>query len=195
MNMDNSVLNNSSILLPRQLPGVYMILCLTNDYRYYGETSNISGRFASHKSMLRRKTHVNHKLQRDWNLYGELHFHFIVLYIGEDWKSKTDRIPMESKLIAENGERCYNVFESCELRVGNLNGFYQKRHSEKTKLLMSSIKKGIPNDALGKKISIQGKCFPSIAQASRELGHSRKLIRTRMNSSSFTEWYIEELDF
>ena len=192
--MDNSVLNNSNIVLPRKLPGLYMILCLRNDYRYYGETSNISGRIASHKSMLRRKIHANQKVQQDWNLYGEPNFQFVVLYIGEDWKSKTDRTTMESQLITANSERCYNVFESYELRIGALNGFYQKRHSEKTKLLMSSIKKGIPNDALGKKISIQGKMFPSIAQASRELGHSRKLIRTRINSSSFPEWE-EILDF
>jgi len=188
MNMDNSVLNNSSIFLPRKLPGLYMILCLANDYRYYGQTSNISGRIASHKSMLRRKVHANQKVQNDWNLYGEFHFQFVVLYIGEDWKSKTDRTKMESQLITENSERCYNVFASDQLRIGALNGFYQKRHSEKTKLLMSSIKKGIPNDALGKKICIQGRIFPSIAQASRELGHSRKLIRTRISSSSFPEW-------
>jgi hypothetical protein len=53
---------------------------------------------------------------------------------------------------------------------------------------MSTIKKGIPNDALGAKISIDGKVFPSIAQASRSLNHSRKLIRTRVDSENFPEW-------
>ena len=53
---------------------------------------------------------------------------------------------------------------------------------------MSLAKKGIPNDKLGKKISIEGKIFPSIAQASRELGHSRKLIRLRMNSVDFPDY-------
>jgi hypothetical protein len=172
----------------RKLPGLYMILCLANDYRYYGQTSSLSGRIASHKSMLRRRIHLNANLQKDWNLYPEGIFNFVVLYVGEDWRDKSTRLTMEAKLIAQNSERCYNIFESYELRFADLNPFYQKRHSEKTKLLMSSIKKGIPNDALGAKVSIDGKVFPSIAQASRELGHSRKLIRTRINSADFPQY-------
>ena len=158
--MNNSVLNSSESLFPRNLPGIYMILCLANDYRYYGETSNLAGRIASHKSMLRRQIHPNEKLKNDWNLCGENLFHFVVLYTGEDWKLKTSRLTLESQLIAQNSDRCYNVFESYQLRTGELNPFYQKRHSEKTKAFMSAIKKGIPNDALGTKISIDGNVFP-----------------------------------
>jgi hypothetical protein len=178
----------------RKLPGLYMILCLANDYRYYGQTSSLSGRIASHKSMLRRRIHLNANLQKDWNLYPEGIFNFVVLYVGEDWRDKSTRLTMPGgKLIAQNSERCYNIFESYELRVADLNPFYQKRQSEKTKqhfniLYLSSIKKGIPNDALGAKVSIDGKVFPSIAQASRELGHSRKLIRTRINSADFPQY-------
>ncbi len=186
--MNNSVLNSSENLFPRKLPGIYMILCLANDYRYYGETANLSSRIASHKSMLRRQIHSNQKLQKDWNLYGEKFFNFDVLYIGEDWKLKASRLTLESQLITQNSDRCYNVFESYKLRTGELNPFYQKRHSEKTKAFMSTVKKGVPNDALGVKISIDGKVFPSIAQASRSLNHSRKLIRSRVDSENFPEW-------
>ncbi len=186
--MDNSVLSVSKILLPRKLPGLYMIFCLANDYRYYGETSTISGRISSHKSLLRRKIHSNEKLQTDWNLYGESSFDFVILYIGEDWNLRPTRLTMESQLIKQNSERCYNIFESFELRVGSLNPFYQKRHSDKTKKLMSLVKKGVPNDNLGKKIKIKGTLFLSIAEASRQLGHSRKLIRTRINAAEFPEW-------
>lgn len=182
------MLNKSTIFLPRKLPGLYMILCVANDYRYYGETMNVSGRIASHKYMLRRKIHRNQNLQKDWNLYNETNFEFVVLYIGVDWKLKKDRLNKEVRLITENRERCYNVFESFELRTGSLNGFYKKRHSEKTKSLMSSLKKNVPNDILGKKIIIEKRIFPSISQASRELGHSRKLIRERITSINFSEW-------
>ena len=185
--MDNSVLNKSQ-LFPRKAPGIYMVLCLANDYRYYGETSNVSGRLSSHKSTLRRKIHHNEKLQEDWNMYGEDQFNFVVLYIGEDWKMRPDRLTMESNLIMQNNKRCYNMFESFELRVNELNPFFQKRHSKITKQHMSLAKKDIPNDILGKKISINGKLYPSIAQASRDLGHSRKLIRIRINSSDFPDW-------
>jgi hypothetical protein len=192
--MDNSVLNISENLSPRKLPGIYMIFCLANNYRYYGETQNISGRIASHKSRLRRKIHSNENLQTDWNLYGESLFNFVILYMGEDWIFKPTRLTMESQLINQNSERCYNIFESLELRVGSLNPFYQKRHSEKTKKLMSLAKKNIPNDNLGKKIKIEGQIFPSIAEASRYLGHSRKLIRKRINDKKFPGW-IEIVDF
>lgn len=186
--MDNPVLNSSEKILPRKLPGIYMILCLANDYRYYGETKNVSARTASHKSLLRRKIHPNDLLQKDWNLYGQSFFNFVILYIGEDWNSKPTRLYMESQLIDQNSERCYNIFASFEKRVGSLNPFYQKRHSEKTKKLMSLAKKNIPNDNLGKKIKIEGEFFPSIAEASRYLGHSRKLIRTRINDTKFPGW-------
>lgn len=53
---------------------------------------------------------------------------------------------------------------------------------------MSVLKKGVPNDALGAKVNIKSTVFPSIAQASRKLGHSRKLIRTRIDSQNFPEW-------
>lgn len=186
--MNNSVLNSSESLFSRKLPGLYMVLCLPQDYRYYGETTNLSARIASHKSILRRQIHPNEKFQKDWNFYGEQNFDFVVLYIGEDWKLRSSRLKVESQLITQNSERCYNVFDSYKLRTGELNPFYQKRHSEKTKAFMSTIKKGIPNNALGAKVSIEGKIFPSIAQASRNLGHSRKLIRTRVDSSDFPEW-------
>ena len=53
---------------------------------------------------------------------------------------------------------------------------------------MSKVKKGIPNDLLGKRISINGQKFPSIAEASRTLGHARKTIRMRIDSLEYSDW-------
>lgn len=198
-NMNNSVLNLSddlsSITLTKKdktegknLPGISMIICFANDYRYYGETKNLSARIRSHKSLLRRKIHPNNPLQKDWNRYGESLFNFVILYIGEDWGLKPTRLTLESQLINQNSERCYNIFESFSQRVGSLNPFYKKRHSEKTKRIMSLHKKNIPNDNLGMKIKIEGQSFPSISEGSRVLGHSRKLIRERLNDTKFPGW-------
>lgn len=115
------------------------------------------------------------------------------MYIGEDWNLKPTRLTMESQLINQNSERCYNIFASLEDKVGSLNPFYKKRDSEKTKKLMSLAKKNIPNDNLGRKIKIEGQIFPSIAEASRYLGHSQKLIRSRINDIKFPGW-IEIFD-
>lgn len=187
-NMNNSMLNSSDPKERRKAPGLYMVLCLANDYRYIGETSNISGKLASHKSTLRRKIHPNKKLQDDWNLFGENYFDFVILYIGEEWILREKRLQTEALLISQNSEKCYNFFESYDKRIGPLNPFFQKRHSEITKKRMSLAKKDIPNDKLGRKISICGQIFPSIAEASRVLGHSRKLIRTRINLIEFPDW-------
>ena len=103
--MDNSVLTDSndllsSNLLPlflRKTWRVYMILCLANDSRYYGKTGNLSGRIASHKSLLRRKIHANRKLQEDWDLFKANGFLFVVLDIDIDWKNRAARLTVESK--------------------------------------------------------------------------------------------------
>ena len=89
------------------------------------------------------------RLQTDWNLYGNSMFEFVILYIGEDWQLKSTRLNMESTLITQNKIKTYNMFESFQSRVNELNVFYQKRHSEKTKKQMSLSKKNIPNDILG----------------------------------------------
>lgn len=189
---DNSMLNQSTLPYStanyiRKQPGVYIILCLANDYRYYGESKNLSGRIASHKSKLRRKIHDNTVMQEDWVQYGESFFEFKVLYIGSDWILKETRLAMEAKLLQEDMERCYNVFETFQARVGELNPFYGRRHSEKSKELMRLAKKGVPNDALGVVVDIDGKRYPSIAEASRSLGHARKTIRARVDSTDFPE--------
>ena len=195
--VDNSVLNKSTKInvftlqakcKARQLPGLYMIHCKTNDYRYYGESYNVSSRIASHKSMLRRKIHPNTVLQSDWNIFTEDSFQFVVLYMGEDWIERKARLDMESSLILKDIERVYNCFDSFENRTEERNPFYKKRHSERTKTLMSKVKKGIPNDLLGKRISINGQKFPSIAEASRTLGHARKTIRMRIDSLEYSDW-------
>jgi len=177
-----------------KLPGLYMIHCKRNDYRYYGESYNVSSKIASHKSQLRRKIHLNTVLQYDWNLFTEDCFQFVVIYIGEDWTARKARLDMESSLILRNIERVYNCFDTFENKTEERNLFYNEghsnctlvqRHSEKTKPLMS---KGIPNDLLGKKISINGQEFPSIAEASRTLGHARKTIRLRVDSLDYSDW-------
>ena len=180
---------NSSQLLSRRQPGIYMILCTVNDYRYIGETSNVALRLAGHRRDLRRKIHSNENLQKDFNLYGEPLFEFTILYIGDDWGNREDRIKTEGQLIMNNMEKCYNTYAFMSERVGQLNGFYGKKHSQVTKTLISQQKKGIPNDLLGRKVSISGVEYPSIAEASRKLGHSRKLIRTRVNDPQCLDWY------
>lgn len=183
------IVNYPQLLQPRLQPGVYMILCLVNNYRYYGETSNISKRIAGHKRDLRRKKHANESLQTDWNAFGEENFEFSVLFIGQEWSVKETRLEKETKLILDHPNKVYNTYAAMTDRVQELNAFYGKKHSESTKALIGALQRNVPKDNLGRAISITGKKYPSLAEASRQTGHSRKLIRKRVNESEYKDWF------
>jgi hypothetical protein len=186
----NPVLNRLS---PRQKPGLYMIRCDINDKRYYGESTNVSQRLNSHRSLLKQKIHNCRPLQEDWNLYGEKNFDFVPLYMGQSWNQRKNRLEKESSLIHADQKLCYNKYTSYS-RSGEDNGFFGKKHSEQTKESIGGplsvgcantsnrgplppIKRGVPKDKLGKKILLDGQTYPSIAEASRQTTHARKTIR------------------
>nr|AYQ95230.1 hypothetical protein [Trochiscia hystrix] len=183
---DNSVSNQ---IQPRKQPGIYMIRCTVNDMRYYGESKNVSGRLASHKSMLNRKIHENPKFQHDWNTFGADAFDFVVLFMGPQWESREERRAKETLLIIEDRKFCYNYLESSS-RPNEKNPFWGKTHTEKTKKKIGDAMRGIPKEYLGKPINLDGIIFPSISEASRVTKHSRKYIRKRLedpNDRSCTE--------
>ncbi len=184
-NKDNSVLNR---IQSRKLPGLYMIHCLKNDWRYYGESSNVSGRLASHKSLLIRQIHPNKGLQYDWNIYGPDLFQFVVLHLGNEWEDPVIRRSKELEYIIQNRNQAYNVLDGIQ-KPGDKNPFWGKTHSIETKNKIGNALRGIPNDKLGKTISINGIEYPSIAEASRQTNHSRKLIRERILNSKYPDWY------
>lgn len=162
----------------RQLPGVYMILCLKNNKRYYGESRNVSARLSQHKSKLNRNIHEVGELQRDWNLYGESFFEFSTVFISKD-SNKAQRESLELEYIARHHDSCYNKFFQGS-RKGKNNPFWGHQHSEETKKQMSkarsesTIPEGLP-------IMLRGKKYPSISAASRETNHSRDTIRRWLN--------------
>jgi hypothetical protein len=173
---ENSLSNQ--ILLPRKKPGVYMIHCLTNDRRYYGETKNMSARLASHRSLLRRNIHGNLELQHDWNTYKIENFQFTPLFLGDKWADRKVRLQKELFLVLQNPDLCYNHIEYFDCSDFK-NPFYGKRHTEESKKFIS-IANSRPNNNLGKRIRLKGILFPSIAEASRKTGMARKTIRKRL---------------
>lgn len=185
---DNPVLNRIQALRPKKQPGIYMVFCIENDWRYYGESINVSGRLASHKSLLIRQIHPNKALQHDWNVHGPDKFSFIVLHIGDKWSDPAVRRGKELEYITLNRSMAYNVLDGIQ-KPGEKNPFWGKTHSEETKQKIRAALTGIPNDKLGKKVSIKGTLYASIAEASRQTSHSRKLIRKRLLDSDFPDWY------
>ncbi len=173
----NPVLNR---LLPRQKPGLYMIRCDVNDKRYYGESTNVSARLNSHRSLLKQGIHPCVNLQKDWARYGEEKFDFVPLYMGHAWNTRNERIKKETSLIEFDRLLCYNKYAGFG-RSGKDNGFFNKKHSPNTKEAIGSSQRGVPKVLLGKKIILDGISYPSIAEASRKTNHARKTIRAWLN--------------
>jgi group I intron endonuclease len=199
---DGSTLGNPvPIRMPRrQLPGVYMVLCLVNNKRYYGESKNVSSRLSQHKSKLRRNIHEVSELQRDFNLYGEENFDFACLYISEN-VSFDERRALETELIGRFFSLCYNKSAQIDHK-GENNPFWGKKHSDETRRrreaanpcplgvklprglehLSESAKERRQHSTLeGFAICLKGEVFPSISEASRKTSHSRDTIRRWLN--------------
>jgi hypothetical protein len=184
---DNLVSNqNQNRLRPRKQPGLYMIRCIVNDKRYYGESGNVSGRLASHKSYLKRNIHPCRELQHDFQTYGIDFFEFIVLFMGSSWENREDRLVRESLLILQDRQLCYNYLTEKNSRAKEKNPYWGRTHSEEAKKLIGDSMRNIPNDALGKPIQLDGQIFPSLAEASRVTGMARKTIRKKLNNPDDT---------
>ena len=123
----------SSQIQPKRQPGIYMIRCIVNDKRYYGESKNVSSRLSSHKSYLKRNIHPCALLQHDWNLYQHCGFEFIVLFMGSKWENREDRLIKETSLILDDRPLCYNYLESPRARSKEKNPFWNKTHTKETK--------------------------------------------------------------
>ena len=168
-------------MAPRQLPGIYMILCLANNKRYYGESNNVSSRLSQHKSRLRLGEHEVKEMQRDFNLYGEASFEFSCLFINKNM-TREDRLKMEAELIGKFNSLCYNKFDKTDHK-GENNPFWNKTHTAETrKRIGQSLAENRKNSELeGFAILLKGIAYPSISEASRQTNHSRDTIRRWLN--------------
>jgi hypothetical protein len=182
-NTQNSAGNNPvpNRMAPRQLPGVYMILCLVNNKRYYGESNNVSARLSRHKSRLRSNSHEVLELQRDYNIYGEETFEFSPLWMEKN-STKEERLALETEFIARFLTLCYNKFAKSNLK-GENNPFWGRSHSSETKeQIARSQRENRQNSTIeGFALNIKGIIYPSISEASRQTNHSRDTIRRWLN--------------
>lgn len=70
--------------LTLQDSGIYGIFNRLTGQAYIGSTKNFKYRWVDHRARLRKGSHPNPKLQKDWNDLGELNFYFLALEIVDD---------------------------------------------------------------------------------------------------------------
>jgi len=122
-------------MAPRQEPGVYMVLCLANNKRYYGQSKNISVRISQHKTRLRKNIHEVSEMQHDFNLYGESMFEFSCLFVDKN-NSEEQRKALETERIGRFFSICYNKSDKMDHKKEN-NPFWGKTHTEETRRQIS----------------------------------------------------------
>jgi len=132
-------------------------------------------------------TRIARSNTNDWNAYGADQFVFQVIDQGAKWANKKIRLAEEKKLQIAAKPNAYNILEG-NAKPGETNPFYGRKHSQKSKDAIGASMRGVPNDKLGIPISIHGIRYTSLAEASRQTGHSRKLIRDRLQSPNYLEW-------
>jgi response regulator of citrate/malate metabolism len=186
----NAIIQNNPVpnrIAPRQLPGVYIVLCLINNKRYYGMSSNVSARLSQHKSRLRRNIHEVPDLQCDFNNYGEENFLFSA--VSQNINLSFDECKeIETKLIQDFFEFCYNKHSKISHKKEN-NPFWGRQHTNQTiQQISQSLRENHQNSIVeGFAIILKGKTYPSISEASRQTGHSRDTIRRWLTDLNNTD--------
>lgn len=119
-----------------KLPGIYAIRNIISGRCYIGSATNIAGRWAVHRCILKRGTHHSSWLQRSWNKHGPDCFVFEVLEFTEDRTRLIEREQfwLESlKGFWEAGG--YNICPVAQSRLG-------RKHTAEAKAKLSAWRKG-----------------------------------------------------
>jgi group I intron endonuclease len=183
-----------------------LITCKTPDKEkhYVGQSGEVTRRLNAHKSKLRRNIHENRVMQEDFNLYGESAFKYQKLLFGAGYpQNKLEEL--ETTILSTLPEDArYNFYEDWHKRKATSNPFYGKKHTLEAREVQSLAKRGKLSNFAGRKQSdlvkqkisqensgkktrnkavyLGGKRYSSIAEASRQTGLARQLIRSRCNS-------------
>lgn len=177
-------------------PGLYALTNRQTGSVYIGESVNLLQRLRSHRSMLEQGKHFCRSLQADFGSYGIENFEVSILAEGPGYENADTRRKCEKAYIdLLPPERRYNTIDRC----GNRNSFAGKSHTPDFRERLSAERKGIPNTALGRPITIppfrtrkgnehEGGTFASVAEASRVTGMARRDIRRRLEDPLFPDW-------
>jgi group I intron endonuclease len=144
--------------------GIYKIENILNGDLYIGLSADLNRREKGHFLKLRNNKHCNIHLQNAWNKYGEENFKFKVILYCE-----SEELTYYEQKLVDLWIPSYNICRECvknglgtkkseeekiklsEMRLGDKNPFYGKKHSEETKKMYSESRKGVKKSEEHKK--------------------------------------------
>lgn len=114
--------------------GIYMIKNTVNNKAYIGQAKDIERRWASHRTELNAKRHVNRHLQGAWNKYKQGSFNFVVL--EECMESELDYKEQYYIGLYDTYEHGYNLDRGGQ----GVNGFrHTKEQIDKMRLIQNPL--------------------------------------------------------
>ena len=168
--------------MKEQKTGIYEIRNIANNKIYIGSSINISNRFIEHRKHLRKGCHINSKLQRAWNKYGEDSFVFSVIHLcPKDLLIRFEQFYIDRHRSVKEG---YNI----QPKAGNSLDREVKQstrdkisQSLKGRTLSQEHRKAISHGGKGVKRSLETrlKMSQSFSGRTRTLEHTAKLIASR----------------
>lgn len=113
-------------------------------------------------------------------MWGKTHTQDVRNRISEAQRSRVHQSGYQLNL---TDEQRAELSERAKLRIGELNPFHGKRHSDETKKRISEAKKAqglLPPNT--RKVEVDGQVFESLTEAGRQLGLSPALMLYRLQS-------------
>ena len=86
---------------------VYKIYSRINKKTYIGSTKNFEQRKKVHLRDLKLNKHHNHRIQKDFNEYGENNFEFVIIDLTND-------LLLREQYYIDNTKKLYNITKSAE---------------------------------------------------------------------------------
>lgn len=141
--------------------GIYCIENLVNQKKYIGQSIHILRRWNEHKNELNKNQHINQYLQNAWNKYGECNFLFSIIEKCEERDLDNKEIFYIGLFKSFDKDYGYNLnsggssgryltddvrLRMSESKIGSLNSFYGKHHTEEVKEKLKFIKSNMSDE-------------------------------------------------
>ena len=158
--------------------------------RHPNREAILAKRVASQKAITARMSAEERKLR--WSKPGELNGMYGKTHTPETKRFFSELHTGNTYVLGKkrSPEVCKQISERAKKRTGAANSFFGKKHSEDTRKAMSERMRG-KKPTNTRQILADGKLYPSVTEAARQLGVTPGLIVYRLKSAKYDYEYCD----